>query len=149
MTQQEWLAHEPRLVFKKNPGPPIRLGSPSAINEFIRKKLTTDMILSQEFGGVITLNRNLNVILHSILFKGGLSACIMDPTLILKYVIDSLAKSVIIYHNHPSGNLCPSVEDKNLTSSVKKLCEATKIDFLDHIIITENNYFSFKQEDLL
>jgi DNA repair protein RadC len=81
--------------------------------------------------------------------SGGLSGTIADCRLIFKSAIYKLASSIILVHNHPSGNNKPSQSDINLT---KKMVEAGKlldVSVLDHLIVAENRYFSFADEGLI
>jgi DNA repair protein RadC len=78
-----------------------------------------------------------------------MSATIADPKLIFSAALKAGACSVIIAHNHPSGNIEPSAEDKKLTSRVRSGGELLEIQLIDHIIITADNYFSFCDQGLL
>jgi DNA repair protein RadC len=74
---------------------------------------------------------------------------VADPKLIFNHALNHLASAVILVHNHPSGNKKPSEADKRLT---KQVCEAGKlleIGVLDHVIFTDNGYFSFADESML
>lgn len=98
---------------------------------------------------VLYLNRNNRVLFDKKISSGGVSGTTVDPRVLFKPAINSLCSAVILCHNHPSGNLRPSEADKALT---KKLVEAGKlldINVLDHLIITQNGYFSFIDEGLL
>jgi DNA repair protein RadC len=68
---------------------------------------------------------------------------------VLKYAIENLAANIILVHNHPSGNVDPSMEDRELTKKIVKNCNSFDIVVLDHIIIGQNKYFSFSDEGLL
>lgn len=78
--------------------------------------------------------------------QGGLSNTIIDIRLIAKYAIDVLAASVILVHNHPSGSVLPSSCDNELTRRVAQGLKLLNIKLLDHIIISEDNYYSFSDE---
>jgi DNA repair protein RadC len=69
--------------------------------------------------------------------------------LISSVAVKSLARGVIIAHNHPSGNLRPSEEDKNVTKKIKEGLKFLDVMLLDHLIITENSYYSFADEGIL
>ncbi len=105
--------------------------------------------LSHEEFWVIYLNRKNEVLKKVNISKGGVSGTIADSKIIFKNAIELLSSAIIVCHNHPSGNLNPSQEDKHLT---KKLIDAGKlldIPVLDHIIVGEKNYFSFADEGLM
>ncbi len=83
------------------------------------------------------------------LSKGGMTATLVDVRLIFKLAVQHGATSIILCHNHPSGNLTPSEADKHLTRKIVKGGELLDIKVLDHVIITENGHFSFVDEDLI
>ena len=98
---------------------------------------------------VILLNRSLKVIREVRISSGGIHATVVDPRIVLKYAIESLANSMILVHNHPSGTLRPSQEDKKLTSKLKEAGKFMDVKVTDHLIITDNGYFSFADEGLI
>lgn len=80
---------------------------------------------------------------------GGIAQVFVDVRSIFKKALLNNATGIIIGHNHPSGNVKPSEEDKNLTKRIKAICGIMDINLLDHIIIGMNNYFSFAEEGML
>lgn len=98
---------------------------------------------------VLYLN-NSNKILQSVqLSKGGITGTLVDVRLAMKKALELGATSIILTHNHPSGNLQPSEADKQLTKKLKSAGEGLDIKVLDHLIVTEKAYFSFADEGLL
>ena len=95
---------------------------------------------------VLLLNRANYVIKSAEISKGGVSGTIADTKIIYKLAIESLASAIILFHNHPSGNLSPSEADIKLTEKVKKAGETMEIPVLDHIIISDQGYYSFADE---
>lgn len=95
---------------------------------------------------VLYLNRANKVIKRERLSQGGVAATVVDNKIILKNALENLASSLIIAHNHPSGNARPSHEDINLTKKLKAACSLLDIVLLDHLIITDGNYYSFADE---
>ena len=83
------------------------------------------------------------------LSEGGLTSTVVDIRIIAQSIILSNAKSVILAHNHPSGNLKPSEQDKNVTNKIKSMCNLLEVNLLDHIILTSENHFSFLDEGIL
>ena len=104
---------------------------------------------SQEVFAVLFLNRRNEVEAEEILFKGGVAVTVVDPKIIFKAACNYLASGIILAHTHPSGNLQPSEADKKLTQYLKKAGELLEIRLLDHLIITDQNYFSFADEGLI
>lgn len=98
---------------------------------------------------VIFLNRNNIVIGIYNLAKGGISQCTVDIRIILAVALKSLSTSIILVHNHPSGNLQPSQSDKEITQNLKEACKMVQIALIDHLIITKENYYSFADEGIL
>jgi DNA repair protein RadC len=105
--------------------------------------------LAYEEFWVIYLNRGHKIIQKKCLSKGGVSGTVADIRMILKSAIECLASSIILCHNHPSGNLVPSLEDKMLTNKCKDSALLMDIRLLDHLIIYENNFYSFSDEGLI
>lgn len=98
---------------------------------------------------VLLLNRANKVIGVYQASSGGITGTIADSRLILATAIKSLAVSIILSHNHPSGNLKPSAADQNLTSKIKLACKYHDIKVLDHLIVTSEGYYSFADEGLI
>jgi DNA repair protein RadC len=92
-------------------------------------------------------NRVLGVFPVSI---GGISSTVADVRLILSVALKTAASSIILAHNHPSGNLEPSVQDKYLTERIKKAADLIEVSVQDHLVLAPNRkYFSFSDEGLL
>ena len=103
----------------------------------------------REYAYALYLNRANNVIGYSEISVGGIHGTVVDSRLVLKPAIEKLATSVILCHNHPSGNLRPSTEDIQMTKALKQICSIVKIPLLDHLILTEDGYYSFADEGML
>jgi DNA repair protein RadC len=97
---------------------------------------------------VLYLNNSNKVIYKSQLSKGGITGTVVDVRLIFKTALEHNATSVILCHNHPSGKLLASDADKEITKKLKLAGEQLDVKVLDHIIITENGYFSFQDEGI-
>lgn len=98
---------------------------------------------------IVYLNNSNKVIDRFQLSKGGITGTLVDVRLALKKALELGATSIILVHNHPSGNLSPSNSDKQLTQKLKTAGESVDIKVLDHVIVTEKSYFSFADEGLL
>lgn len=102
-----------------------------------------------EVFAVLFLNRSNKINHFEIISRGGITGTVADPRVILKKALEEDATSLVLSHNHPSGSLQPSRADEELT---KKIIEAAKyfdIKIIDHIIVSEEGYFSFADEGLL
>jgi DNA repair protein RadC len=98
---------------------------------------------------LLMLNRANRVLGRFKVSQGGLSGTVIDTRIILKKALDNLASSIIVCHNHPSGNNQPSDADVRITEKLKKASEMLEIKLLDHIIIADKSYFSFADEGLI
>lgn len=105
--------------------------------------------LTHEEFWVIFLNRNNKVIDKQRIGQGGIHGTIADTRLIMKAAIEKLATSIILCHNHPAGSLKPSDADKYLTKKIVEAGKILDIAVLDHIIIGNEEYFSFKDKALI
>lgn len=105
--------------------------------------------LEHEEFWLLMLNRANRVIGRFKVSQGGLSGTVIDTRIILKKALDKLASSIIVCHNHPSGNMQPSDADVKITEKLKKAAEILEIKLLDHIIIANKSYFSFADEGLI
>ena len=105
--------------------------------------------LSHEEFWIIYLNNSNKVLSKSQLSKGGITGTLVDVRLVFKAALEMGAVSIILSHNHPSGALQPSEADKQITKKLKLAGESLDIRILDHLIITENHYYSFADEGIL
>ena len=107
-------------------------------------------ITCQEQMVVMYLNRSNKPIGVIPLFRGGLTGTVVDIRLIIGIALKSLTSSIVVSHNHPSGNKTPSNEDKVLTTRLKDACRLLDLTLLDHLIVTpDGNYLSFADEGML
>ncbi len=105
--------------------------------------------LDHEQFWVILLKRSNEVIKKIQLSIGGVSGTVVDSKMIFKEAIENLASAIILIHNHPSGNRKPSQADIQLTKKLKAAGELMEISVLDHLIFTNEGYFSFADESLM
>ena len=98
---------------------------------------------------VMFLNRANKALGVSLISKGGMAETVMDVKIILQTALKVHASGIILSHNHPSGNLCPSEPDKRITSKIKEACKCLDLVLLDHIILTDEHYYSFTDEGLI
>lgn len=134
-----------RLAVSSN-GTKIRVTSPSIAANYVLSEMS---VLEQEHFRVMTLNTKKEINFIREISKGTINMTIVHAREVFRAAISDNAHSIILLHNHPTGDPSPSKEDIGLT---KNLIEASKIigiDILDHIIIGDNRYFSFLEEGLL
>jgi DNA repair protein RadC len=98
---------------------------------------------------MICLNRNQEVAKIIQISTGGVTGTIADPKIIFKYALEHLASCIILSHNHPRGNLSPSQADIKLTKQLSEGARLLDMTLSDHIIFSNNGYFSFADENML
>lgn len=114
--------------------------------DFIQSGLSD---LPHEEFWVILLDKANQIIEKVNISKGGVSSTVADAKMIFKPALEKLASSIILCHNHPSGNLKASEADRKLTSKIIEGAKSLDIAVLDHIIVANNSYFSFADEGLI
>lgn len=97
----------------------------------------------------IYLNRANNIVEKRFVSSGGVAGTVVDVKMVIKPAVENLASSIILCHNHPSGNKQPSDADIKITKKIIEAGKLLEINILDHIIICENSYFSFADEGML
>lgn len=105
--------------------------------------------LSTEEFWVMFLSQSNKVISVERISSGGISQTIVDNRIVFKKALEKTATSIIVAHNHPSGNLNPSKEDIALTKKIKEAGRVLDVQLLDHLILTQTEYFSFADENIL
>ena len=105
--------------------------------------------LSHEEFWILFLNRSNRVISRMKLSQGGISGTVTDVRLVMKKAIECLASGIIVCHNHPSGNLNPSESDSKITLKIKDAGNMMDIQLLDHLIISDKDYYSFADNGML
>ncbi|MDZ4808984.1 MAG: DNA repair protein RadC [Bacteroidota bacterium] len=102
-----------------------------------------------EVFAVLYLNRANKVNHFEIVSEGGITGTIADPRIILRKALENDAVNIILCHNHPSGSLKPSRADEQLTNKIKEAARFLDIAVIDHLIVSEDGYYSFADEGLL
>jgi len=116
------------------------------IAEYLRARL---QYKQHEVFVAVYLNRANKVLHYEVISEGGITGTIADPRLILKKALEHNATVLILSHNHPSGNLRPSQQDQQLTRKIREAASFFDIQVADHIIVSDEGYFSFADEGLL
>ncbi len=104
---------------------------------------------NMEVLAVLFLNRGNRVKHFEILSKGGITGTIADPRIILRRALESGAVNIVLCHNHPSGSLKPSRADEEITSKIQGAARLFDIKLLDHIIVSNEGFYSFADEGLI
>ncbi len=120
--------------------------SPTLIYQFMRPKMQD---LDVEEAWIMLLNQNYKLIKCERLSHGGITETSVDLRLIIKQCVLNNATVLVLCHNHPSNNPHPSRDDDQLTQRVKKGCDIMRIHLLDHLIITDGQYYSYREQGRL
>ncbi|MEQ1554235.1 MAG: DNA repair protein RadC [Ferruginibacter sp.] len=139
----------------------LEIGRRRTAGDFLqRTKLTTSKEIANylrtilkdnahEVFAVLFLNQANKVKSFKIISKGGITGTVADPRIILKQALDEGATSLILSHNHPSGNLQPSEADIKLTEKIKIAASFFDIKVIDHIIVSDEGYYSFADKEMM
>lgn len=124
----------------------VKISKPSDVAKLVLDELR---MLRQEVLILINLDTKNKVISKKEIFKGGLNSSLVHPREIFREAVKDSAASIIICHNHPSGDPTPSRDDINITTRLKECGKMMGIELLDHLIIGDNRFISLKEKDIL
>jgi DNA repair protein RadC len=130
-------------------GDKVTITSPEKMVEVMRSIFDADTILWTEEVIMVCLNRANDVVGYYRVSSGGFSGTVLDPRVVMTIALNNASSSIILAHNHPSGNLKPSEGDKAITEKIKSACAFFDMKLLDHLIITDESYFSFNEGGLI
>lgn len=132
---------------KRTDIPKVKIESSRDTNQYIRNMFSDELGLYEKVV-VLYLNRANNVTDFQVLSSGGINGTVVDIRLLFATALKTASNSIILCHNHPSGNLTPSEADKKITRKIKQVAEFHTIEFLDHLIVGEDEtkYYSFADE---
>lgn len=119
------------------------LGDPNAIYEHLKLRVR-DLDVEEAF--VVLMNQSFKHLRTIRLSHGGLTETAVDVRVIMKEALMANAMVIALAHNHPSGNVRPSRQDDMLTKKVADACATMRIHFLDHLIVTDGDYYSYRDE---
>lgn len=123
-------------------GERYQIKSPDDVANVCRSIFNADTLQWTEEVMIICLNRANVVMGYSKISSGGFSGTVCDPRVIMTFALQCAASSIILAHNHPSGNLTPSSGDIEMTKKIKQACSYLDVNLLDHVIITDEGYYS-------
>ena len=152
LTTQDWnMVSEVELIYKSKVKATLRprLKSVHEVQEFLRFHWDENKIELLEQCKLVLLNNAHRVLGLIDLSSGGITGTVVDPRLVFTTALKLNATKLVLAHNHPSGNLNPSENDKTITQKLKAAGSLLDIDILDHIIITSEGFLSFADEGLL
>ena len=150
VTKSEGLA-EVKLAYRTtvNPETCPKIQSSQNAADLIRSVFSEDDIERIEIFALLLLSRSNRVLGWAKISQGGVSATVVDAKVVFQTALLANASSIILTHNHPSGNTTPSEQDKMITKRIKEGGKLLEIEVLDHIIITKESYYSFADEGII
>ena len=138
-----------RVERKQGDGSTYQVKSSETAYQFFYSIFDADTILWTEESAMIILNRANEIIGYSKISSGGTAGTVVDAKVIFTKALLAGGHSIILAHNHPSGNLEPSEQDIKLTKQLVKAGEVLEIRVLDHLILTDKGYFSMNDKGLI
>jgi len=117
--------------------------SSADIASFLRAKIKD---YPYEVFAIVFLNKANKILDFEIISQGGITGTVADPRIILKKALEKDATAIVLSHNHPSGNLRPSKADEDVTLRIKEAAGVFDISVIDHIIVSEEGYYSFADD---
>jgi DNA repair protein RadC len=125
--------------------PRVKITSSTDAHNVIRQYYSGDIEVYESFF-ILLVDRSNTTVGYAKISQGGIAGTVVDVKIVAKYCLDSLCSGVVLAHNHPSGNLRPSVQDEQITKKVIGALELIDVNVLDHLILTADSYYSFKDE---
>lgn len=136
------LGYHPKVKSSQRP----KVGCSRQVYEVLYNFWDKDTLELAEHFQVMLLNRSNRVLGICTISKGGTAGTVVDAKLVFASALKGAAQSIVISHNHPSGNLLPSEQDKRLTANLVIIGKALDLPILDHLIVTADGYYSFADE---
>ncbi|NCB83927.1 MAG: DNA repair protein [Bacteroidia bacterium] len=131
------------ISYKNKNQDAVKVSSSVDVYNFILNHWDDDTLDIQENVKMLLLNSSNTILGVYDVSRGGINSTVIDLRLVLSVALKCLASSIILVHNHPSGNINPSEQDREFTKKIKSACKFLEIQLFDHIIITRYDYFSF------
>ena len=122
------------------------LGSATAVYNYMHPRMQD---LDVEEFHILLMNQNFKLIKEECISHGGITETAVDIRIIMKEALLNNATVMAVCHNHPSGNTRPSRQDDQLTDRIRKACEIMRVYFLDHVIVTDGAYYSYREQGRL
>ena len=126
---------------------PLPMVNAKAVYDYALRNCYKREDMWQETAWMLVLDKNSSVVSQYKLSEGGTDMCVFDKKVIARVALQFLASGVILVHNHPSGNSLPSQADIRQTADVKRALGLFDIPLIDHVVIGENEYFSFYDDN--
>lgn len=131
------------ISYKNKNQDAVKVSSSVEVYNFILNHWDDDTLDIQENVKMLLLNSSNTILGVYDVSRGGINSTVIDLRLVLSVALKCLASSIILVHNHPSGNINPSEQDREFTKKIKSACKFLEIQLFNHIIITRHDYYSF------
>lgn len=142
----DWTEAELSVIYKPTTRNSPQITSTEDAHRLIRSLWDEEAISLQEHFMAFFFNRANRLIGYRVISTGTMNTCIVDVKLLVSLALHCLCESVIIAHNHPSGNLKPSAQDESITKKVKEALALIDVKLMDHFILTREAYVSFAED---
>lgn len=139
---------EVELTYKKKKKGVTKIKDSKSAVEIFRRVWHDDFELRERFY-VLYVNRANNVMAVQEISSGGIAGTLVDSKLVFATALKMVASGIILAHNHPSGNMRPSNDDLTITKRIKDGAKLLEMAVLDHVILTDDSYYSFADEGVL
>ena len=145
MNNMDYYVGEVKLSYQKKSLETRYVRNAEEAYTILRPTYSDEDIEYRESFKVLLLNQNYKVLGWTTISNGGITETPADIRMILQSALLCNATCIMICHNHPSGSLVPSRDDDRLTEKIRKACEVMRIYLVDHLILTENSYYSYRE----
>lgn len=149
MNTQNFSVGEVELSYKRKGNKTEKIATSDDAYRVLRNTYSDGQIDFKEFFKVLLLDNAHNVLGWSLIGEGGLTECPADVRVIFQTALLSNATRIIVCHNHPSGSLKPSRQDDSLTNELKQAGKILRIPVVDHIILSDDRFYSYADEGRL
>lgn len=139
------VVNEPLITYNQKEINRIKITNSEDVYSYMKNVYSENLrSIEQELFYIVFVDNQSEILGNYLLSCGGVSATIVDLKIMFRHILSyPTCTSILISHNHPSGNIKPSVEDKSLTKRIKEACKIINFCLLDHVIYTPSSYFSF------
>lgn len=144
-----WMRFDVCTTVNDGPAKGYKVNGPEGAAEILRDLHNANTLLLQETVSVLLVNAQLYAIGFAVVSIGGTSAAMLDPQVVLRPAVLLPASGIFLCHNHPSGSARLSDADIQITEQLAKAAEFLGVKLMDHIILTQNAWFSFRNDGLL
>ena len=149
MNNMDYYVGEVKLSYQKKSLETRYVRTAEDAYTILRPTYSDEDIEYRESFKVLFMNQNFKVLGWTTISEGGITETPADIRMILQAALLCNATCITVCHNHPSGNLIPSRDDDRLTEKIRKACEIMRIHLVDHLILTDNSYYSYREKGRL